>query len=426
LAAGLQLDFDIQHFHAVLGTVEKDQLFILPKETIVTVVFCVLKPGVIAVNPGKYNVNHKGADIEVNISVVRSAAEDQVLEAGRLMAERGVDSFGCGDVWLPFSAVMDHRGIYPACAITCVFPYRLSDKPNIDYEELAIVGFPPLREKIELISVLRQLCNEHGANSPPLVYESITTFVERYFRKPERVPFAQKVHALASATAFIDALADALGLEPEPVKKLTAKWASARITDEKMLAAVAISALDEVLKFYVEDRHWIEPFWDGGRSYSHEGQEVRIPRLPKNETAIQPTLHVILELSLRPLGIHVVRESDEGIGTLDFRCLYTTPEGEPISVGIEFKLAHHQKLKHGIHVQLPAYLRAIRSRHGIFAVMWFKSDSVMFGEPSAYSKHEMKKWLEDEAIVAGETHGVDLTNVLIDASIRPTASKAAA
>ena len=417
----LRLELNLQHFHALQGA-ERVHLYEFPKEAIVTVVFCVLKPGVIDVAPGKYKVNHQSIDIAVEISEIHSAAEDQILEAGKMLA------FGDADLRLPFLAVTDNRGRYPACSVVCIFPYRLSDKASINYQDLAIVGFPPLREKIELISVLRQLCVEQGAKSPPLVYESITTFLERYFRKPERVPFAQKLHALASASAYRDALIDALVDEPEPIKRslagLNAKWVNTPITTERILAAVVLSAMDDVLKFQVEDRHWIEPFWDGPRAQSHEGKKFQFPKVPKKETEIQPTLHVVLDLCLSPLGIHLVRESHEGVGTLDFKCLYTTPAGVAISVGIEFKLAHHKKLKHGVHVQLPCYLRSMRSKTGIFAVMWFKNDTGTFAEPSDYTKDDFEKWLEDQVTSASETHGVEISKVLIDASVRPSASKA--
>ena len=86
-----------------------------------------------------------------------------------------------------------------------------------------------------------------------------------------------------------------------------------------------------------------------------------------------------------------MRESHEGVGTLDFKCLYTTPAGVAISIGIEFKLAHHKKLKHGVHVQLPSYLRSMRSKTGIFAVMWFKNETGTFAEPSDYTKDDFEK-----------------------------------
>ena len=55
-----------------------------------------------------------------------------------------------------------------------------------------------------------------------------------------------------------------------------------------------------------------------------------------------------MDMALTPLGIQVIRESNEGIGSMDFRCLFTTQSGAPLSVGIEFKLAHHKEVKKGM------------------------------------------------------------------------------
>ncbi|MDD4498480.1 MAG: retron St85 family RNA-directed DNA polymerase, partial [Methanosarcinaceae archaeon] len=64
------------------------------------------------------------------------------------------------------------------------------------------------------------------------------------------------------------------------------------------------------LKWYVEDRRWIEAFWNEGN-----------PPTPKQETKIQPTLCVFFKQELSNTGIFVERETDEGIGNLDFKFL---------------------------------------------------------------------------------------------------------
>src|SRR5665811_399243 len=74
--------------------------------------------------------------------------------------------------------------------------------------------------------------------------------------------------------------------------------------------------------------------------FTHNGNEIEVPPNPKKETNIQPILQLLLQISLSGLGIHVVRETDVGVGILDFQCLYTTKENKAISISIEFKLAH--------------------------------------------------------------------------------------
>ena len=119
-------------------------------------------------------------------------------------------------------------------------------------------------------------------------------------------------------------------------------------------------------------------------------------------------------------------ESDEGIGTIDFRCLYTTKDGDGISVGIEFKLAHHKEIREGIRKQLPAYLKAIRSTSGIFSVMWFKDqEEKYFKKPRAHQKNDTIEWLKDEAIKVSDKNNIKIISFLIDASIKPSASKIA-
>jgi len=124
---------------------------------------------------------------------------------------------------------------------------------------------------------------------------------------------------------------------------LATKFSKVQISDERELKNVVLSVINDVLVFHIQDRHWIDAFWDSSRTYKHASKEIKIPKAPKRETAIQPTLHVILEICLSPFGIHVVRESDEGVGTLDFRCLYTTNDSTPISVGIEFQTGSSQR-----------------------------------------------------------------------------------
>jgi RNA-directed DNA polymerase len=127
---------------------------------------------------------------------------------------------------------------------------------------------------------------------------------------------------------------------------------------------------------------------------------------------------------MNPLGIHVVRESHEGVGLLDFKCLYTTPSGIPVSISIEFKLAQHKGIKRGLTRQLPSYIRANRSHLGIFVVMWFKDEKgKFFRDPEDRTKDGLFSWLQETAEKVNKEKDVTITPILIDASIRASASE---
>ena len=125
------------------------------------------------------------------------------------------------------------------------------------------------------------------------------------------------------------------------------------------------------MKHYIEDRRWIEPFWDDARVIEINGIKHDIPASPKRETKIQPTLHVFFNRNLLPLGVQVLRETDEGVGKLDFKFLVTLKGNIPLNVCAEFKLAHNEELEHGLTKQLPLYLKASPSKLGLFLIMWF-------------------------------------------------------
>ena len=184
-----------------------------------------------------------------------------------------------------------------------------------------------------------------------------------------------------------------------------------------------ISDVIEELKHYVEDRRWTEPFWDDERETEVNGTKIQLPASPKRETKIQPTLYVFFNRSLQRLGIHVSRETDEGIGYLDFKFMITTENHIPLLVCAEFKLAHNKKLEHGITKQLPSYLRANSSTSGIFFVMWFKDEEEQFfDKPTEHNKLQMIKFIEARIEKINHVEEINIESFLIDASKKPSAS----
>jgi len=186
---------------------------------------------------------------------------------------------------------------------------------------------------------------------------------------------------------------------------------------------MAISSTLAELKHYVEDRRWIEPFWDDAREVEINGEKHPIQAAPKKEPKIQPTLHIFFERSLNPLGIHVLRETEEGIGKLDFKFLITIKRRIPVNVCAEFKLAHNEELEHGLMTQLPLYLKASPSKSGIFLVMWFKDDKgKYFNKPVSHNKLQMIEYLEEIVKKMNREEEFEIKSIFIDASRKPSAS----
>jgi len=154
-----------------------------------------------------------------------------------------------------------------------------------------------------------------------------------------------------------------------------------------------------------------------------ENKQMRLPAIPKKETDIHPTLHVFLYELLIQYGIQVVRESDEGIGSLDLCCLYTTQHEKAVSISIEIKLAHHKRLRHGIEKQLPAYMQARKCKHGLYVILWFKDPAgKFFDQPYGSNLESTKTWVENTAGRISSALSIRLQPIVIDASIKPSAS----
>ena len=185
----------------------------------------------------------------------------------------------------------------------------------------------------------------------------------------------------------------------------------------------AISSTITELKHYIEDKRWIEPFWDDARVIEINGEKHKIPASPKKETKIQPTLGVFFNRNLLPLGVQVLRETDEGVGKLDFKFLVTLKGNIPLNVCAEFKLAHNEELEHGLTKQLPLYLKASPSKSGIFLVMWFKDDKgKYFSKPVSQNKSQMLKMIEEAIKEINTKEEFKIESILIDASKKPSAS----
>lgn len=384
---------------------------------------------------GWFEVEYNGDTVGIKISTINNKDEDPVFSFAKNV---NIGASGSGLELIPFEAFTDNRGEYPATLVTLIFPRRIASwiddtheagiKVDIDYEKMQVTGSPDNEEKILAIIVINRLIkslNIEGLNG--ISYDDVSVFLETYYQKTTSRPLIKKMNVLASKDAYKNAVYDYVlpnirksGIDQSFVK-FQEDYVNKQIDCERDLKLAVEEIIENVLKHHIESRRWIEPFWDGQRKVKHKDEEIIVPRSPKGETKIQPTLHVVLDMALSPLGIQVIRESDEGAGSLDFRFLFTTKNSIPLSVGVEFKVAHHKEIKKGINRQLPAYLKAIRSTSGIFVVMWFK-DSEFFKEPKGFEKDQMERWIDEEARRVSSESGINLSTAMLDASIRPSAS----
>lgn len=407
------------------------------KEDYVTTVDVILPFDSNLVKSGEYSVEYHNQIVQVYIRNINSKEDDPIFKRMKGVNIGTSNQSGLPDV-LPLEIFTDNKGVYPAVLASIVFPYRIATwtdanhqtglKMDYDYEAMRITGPPENSEKVLAILVINRLLDRYDyKNIKKLVYDDITTFNETYFKKGYRNPIYLKVNALASKSAYKNAVINYYLKDYDKtainytIHELKKSVSPSQISTEKDLYDIILKIIEEVLIHNIEYRRWIEPFWDGQRKVQINKKEIKIPMRPKDERSIQPTLHVLFDIVLTPIGIQVIRESNEGIGSIDFRFLYTTPDKTPLSVGSEFKIAHHKQIKKGVASQLPAYLKSMKSHHGIFMVMWFK-DSKYFKEPKERDKGQMTIWLEEQAKEVSVKFNLTITSRLIDASIRPSAS----
>lgn len=181
------------------------------------------------------------------------------------------------------------------------------------------------------------------------------------------------------------------------------------IVSEETLFRVVTGVLNEYKRGIESTRLW-QPFWN---------EENRKPQTPKAETSLQPTIFSQLRPTFRHRGIELLREPNDGAGPLDFRCT-SIHNSTVFNCCIEFKRAQHGQLEHKLQTQLPAYMDAAVTRHGVFFVFWFKDD-VFYRKPTTYSSpHALRLTLLDAAkSVAPRVIEV----IVVDVTPKPPASR---
>jgi len=118
-----------------------------------------------------------------------------------------------------------------------------------------------------------------------------------------------------------------------------------------------------VLHLVDEFRHEIEQ-QRGWENLWVSGEERR------DERAVQVSFNTIVRPLARQLGIAMQREVETGRGPVDFEF----GNGVAARVHVEFKLADHHHLMHGIEHQLPAYMRAENADSALFICVGFDDE----------------------------------------------------
>lgn len=356
---------------------------------------------------GNFRISYKGKIINIQISKILNKTQDPILSSISDIKEIGIfleDLVTLGaSVCLPIEMCTDNRGKYPYYCARISFPYRLTGWINkkYDYDREQITGGHKDEDKVEALFTLNKLFESmHYGLHKKLVYEDVTLFIEDYFLGDEYQPLVRRVSTFASENAFKNAIISFLGFDSkeyiaEIVEKQSRSGIHPSIRTEADLLEYIVHNIENNIIHYIENQHLIQAFWNKKDRGSSRDQTKNDCDKPKIETDIQPTLYFLLQLSLLYSGgIQVVRESDEGVGKLDFKFLYTTPDGEPLRICLEFKLAHNKEIEHGITKQLPDYMKSTKSINGIYAIMWFKDeDGKVFKEPRNLTKMGMVEYI---------------------------------
>lgn len=431
MRSSFQLPIDIQSMHFSQGSSEK--LTALPAEQVNTYVRFVTPIPAEEFAAFTCQVETNLGPTTVKFFRVESEQEDVIFLNSMNIVLASDEK---GNSLIPARNLMDNRGKYPCVSVEVRFPQRLdgdiSSLPGRsfteqDRERLELLGPEPMPEKLAALTATNRAIKEHRINGGKTISAAeVTALITAHRLNNSQTILVQAVSLVTTPDAFKNAAEDYfLGTAKESV---SAALVSLRRmhpkppSTEEELQSIVLSTVDVVLIHHVETRRLIEPFWDGSRKINIDGREIEVPRSPKGETEIQPTLHVFLQMALEPFGVHVIRESDEGSGSLDFRFSTTNSRSELISVAAEFKLAHHKEVKAGIKRQLPRYMDSVPCTHGVFVLMWFKDEKGRY-----FSDPKFKSLQETRAFVDGLTSNPDNPNHkivgrVIDCSIRPSAS----
>lgn len=432
MRSAFSLPVDIQSMHLTRGAHE--QVSVADPEQICSYVFFVAPISPINFEPQTYQVQTRHGNVVICFFLLQNEQDDPILKASKDLIFVADEK---GKPFVPTRYLTDNRGHYPCVAVEACFPKLLDGDilkglntpvTEEDRERMELLGPDPMPEKLAALTATNRAIKDHGLNGGKTISaDEVTALITTHEIKSTQQLLTQTISLVTTKSAFKDAAEEYyLGNARDTVSVALASLKALHPSPpsiEAELHSLVLSAIDKVLVHHFETRRLVEPFWDGSRKIKLDGQEIEIPKNPKSETEIQPTLHVFLQMALEPFGVHVIRESDEGSGSLDFRFSTTNASSELISVAAEFKLAHHKEVKAGITRQLPRYMDSLPCSHGIFILMWFKDENgKYFKEPRSHNLGDTRAFVSNLASNPDNAAHV-LAARVIDCSVRPSASK---
>lgn len=163
----------------------------------------------------------------------------------------------------------------------------------------------------------------------------------------------------------------------------------------------------------------INEFWN----IIKEGNSI-VKRIPKDETDIQAAIIRMISDQLTLANIFVSPEYDTGIGKVDMIFSAQVIEQGICSIVIEIKNAHSKDLKDGLNIQLPLYMKAKKSKYGIYLVLWYQGD--WFNDARYDSMNSMNIEIVNSYLLPEYrqfSNPKNITLEILDLTKGPTASK---
>ena len=251
----------------------------------------------------------------------------------------------------------------------------------IDFEEKeAKLGRKYYPHKDRIVEILRNLHSDHSGQIPfdmkreEININLISNHLVNYIDENNNSIF-HKVHTITNLDSYLkvknrylEKIAE-LNLSDEFLDIRELLFDTDIVTSGSLREFIS-RALDLTVKKSIELRGIYKFLWKDSKL-----------KEPLNEPDIQPMIKTHLQPILEAKGIQISREIVAANGSLDFLSTYTR-NGSLFKVGIELKKAHHDNLLNGLTQQLPQYLKDEGTKHGIFLVLWFKSDN--FRQPAKY------------------------------------------
>ncbi len=240
-------------------------------------------------------------------------------------------------------------------------------------DEKALRGGQYFPHKELSVNLLRSLYREAPGQFPikcgleDLHVDAFSNFLVDYRLKDVgNIIVHRKSYLMTSRDAFLQACiryGDKVGELYRRDKRVSIKSLVENfvIRTNESLRDFVYKALELTVKGYVEQQSCWPLLWEGGT------------KRPKPETDVHPLVNSYLKTVLEMKGIRVSREVRTANGAVDFFCSLTTKRSDVLKVCVEVKNAHGSGLESGISKQLPAYMDAEQTRHGIYLVLWYKN-----------------------------------------------------